>query len=604
MPKLRRRGRTAAQPSDAARAREAAGALRAKVLDDYLRAADFSVAAADAAAALMGVSRSQLYRVLARYSAAATLETATPRVSDGGRGKGRLDPVVEAAAQLALTDCFFVPPGESAARTHKKLIGALRHPEVTKPGGVAAAMAAIREGRAPGPPPPGSAPEPVPIALRTLRRRAAARPESDFLIRNHGITEAKRLIAPILGKTPTTFAPLERVQLDHARLDVLLRADLYGSTPLTAWITALIDEYCRGLLGWYIGFEEPSALTVALAIQHALTDKRPAAHALDPRFRNPLIGIPRTLLHDRAKEFDTVGFRLGCKLAGIELLDSTPGYMPHLRGMIERFNNTCANLAKSLPGAKGANTKEAAAARDHHEPTLRIEHVRQLFEIFIAGDYNLQPVGDNPPPAVVFEGAMGALVAPFRSWSDQRRHDFFVSFLPHKDPTLGRHGLKWDLTYWDPKLASTYAREGGIEISCRRDPRHRHVLYVPKDEAGRTFRTVPATGGIDTPEKADHEIAALKAGRSAAKRGADPDAAYRAAAMILGVSADAEAEKKGAAQISRAAKRAEKKRLAAADSPPPTPAPKPAQEEEAQSFGRVLKFDQTKRSSRWSPDTW
>jgi putative transposase len=118
-------------------------------------------------------------------------------------------------------------------------------------------------------------------------------------------------------------------QADHTPLDILLiRPDGQTSKP---WLTTVIDDHSRAVAGYFLSFEEPSALHTSLALRQAIWRKE------DPRWI--VCGIPDVLYTDNGSDFTSQHLeQVGADLK-IRLVFSIPG-RPRGRGRIERFFST------------------------------------------------------------------------------------------------------------------------------------------------------------------------------------------------------------------------------------------------------------------------
>jgi putative transposase len=118
-------------------------------------------------------------------------------------------------------------------------------------------------------------------------------------------------------------------QADHTPLDILLmRPDGATAKP---WLTTVIDDYSRAVAGYFLSFEDPSALHTSLALRQAIWRKQ------DPRWI--VCGIPEVLYTDNGSDFTSQHLEhVGADLK-IRLVFSIPG-KPRGRGRIERFFST------------------------------------------------------------------------------------------------------------------------------------------------------------------------------------------------------------------------------------------------------------------------
>lgn len=118
-------------------------------------------------------------------------------------------------------------------------------------------------------------------------------------------------------------------QADHTPLDILLvRPDGKATKP---WLTVVIDDYSRAVAGYFLSFEDPSALHTSLALRQAVWRKE------DSRWM--VCGIPDVLYTDNGSDFASNHLeQVGADLK-IRLIFSLPG-KPRGRGRIERFFST------------------------------------------------------------------------------------------------------------------------------------------------------------------------------------------------------------------------------------------------------------------------
>lgn len=162
----------------------------------------------------------------------------------------------------------------------------------------------------------------------------------------------------VLGGAIAT-APLQRVELDHTRLDVMVLDDTTLLPLGRPWLAIAIDAYTRCILGFSIGFEPPCASTVAQCLRSALTPKQ----TLLASIKNILnfwdcFGLMETLVLDQAMEnhaefIDQMALRLG-----IEIL-YCPRKTPWFKARIERFLGTFShNVCHKLSGTTFSNVLE------------------------------------------------------------------------------------------------------------------------------------------------------------------------------------------------------------------------------------------------------
>ncbi|GHO88189.1 Mu transposase C-terminal domain-containing protein [Dictyobacter formicarum] len=145
----------------------------------------------------------------------------------------------------------------------------------------------------------------------------------------------------------TASAPNEVWQADHSLLPILVRNE--QGKPARPWLTIILDDYSRGVPGYYLGFASPTALQTALTLHQAIW------HKADARWH--LCGIPTRFYTDNGSDFTSHHLEQVAADLKIELVFSWPGH-PRGRGKIERFFQTVEQmLLPHLPGFEGANGK-------------------------------------------------------------------------------------------------------------------------------------------------------------------------------------------------------------------------------------------------------
>lgn len=113
--------------------------------------------------------------------------------------------------------------------------------------------------------------------------------------------------------------PLGRVEIDHTRMDIIV-VDGQDHLPLgRPTITYCLDTTTRYPLGFYIGFDPPSYLTVMECLHHALLPKGDVRTQYDTQHEWLACGIPLVLVIDNGKEFIGQDLEDACNALGIEL---------------------------------------------------------------------------------------------------------------------------------------------------------------------------------------------------------------------------------------------------------------------------------------------
>ncbi len=115
-------------------------------------------------------------------------------------------------------------------------------------------------------------------------------------------------------------------QADHTLLDIWIKDE--KEQPQRPWLTVIMDDYSRGIAGYFLSFSAPSAIQTALALRQAIWRKQDANWQI--------CGIPKVLYTDHGSDFTSQHIEQVCLDLKIQLIFSQVG-QPRGRGKIERF---------------------------------------------------------------------------------------------------------------------------------------------------------------------------------------------------------------------------------------------------------------------------
>lgn len=161
-------------------------------------------------------------------------------------------------------------------------------------------------------------------------------------------------IRPLLSTATTqALGPGSRYEIDATIADIILVADHDRNQPVgRPTIYVVIDVFSRFIVGWYIGFENPSYVAAIQALHLALTDKNHIFNDLEIDTGNltwPASGLPEAILADR-------GELQGHQIEGLESshkirIENTPPYRGDAKGIVERrFRTLQAEFKGYAPG--------------------------------------------------------------------------------------------------------------------------------------------------------------------------------------------------------------------------------------------------------------
>lgn len=315
----------------------------------------------------------------------------------------------------------------------------------------------------------------------------------------------------ITRSTPGTLEAreaLELVQIDHTLADVIVVDSRHRRPIARPWLSVAIDVATRCVIGVHVSLEAPSALSVALCLEHACLPKdRPGA---TPRSEAPWMtfGLPKRIHVDNGREFHGAALQRGCSEYGIAL-SYRPVARPHFGGHIERLIGTLMGRVHLLPGMTDASPAARGGYDPEQEARLTLPEFSEWLCLEIAGRYHHtvhRMLGTTPAAAwanSVATGVMPALPAD--------AEHFLISFLPVTRRRLQRNGIHFErIRYWADVLpAIAQPRE---QLIVRYDPRDLSRLYVMGSD--KHYHAVPYANVTRPPislSELRHAFAALRA---------------------------------------------------------------------------------------------
>jgi putative transposase len=242
--------------------------------------------------------------------------------------------------------------------------------------------------------------------LRLLRRMIHSISAYDLYAAREGKESANNKFRGVHSHR-ITKGPLERAEIDHTRLDLMLLDDS-GLPVGRPWLTTCIDDYSRCILGIVIGFEPPSFHTVAQCLKSAILPKTYLKEKY-PTVKNdwPAFGIMRELVVDNGQEFHSTSLENACLSLGIEI-HYAPRKNGAFKGKIERFQKTLNNdLAHPNPGTTFGNILDRGEYDPEKHAVISLKIFNTILHKWIADVYHQKPHRTlNTSPYLFWKGSI------------------------------------------------------------------------------------------------------------------------------------------------------------------------------------------------------
>jgi putative transposase len=339
-----------------------------------------------------------------------------PYKPGGGRGKSRLEPAVEQIVLQTIEEHFLTRQQRTIQSTAAEVAG----------GVVKRSCGRHMRAR---------------FGLGSLPCRCAS-----VWRAGHG-KAARDRFEPCPGSLDEAQRPLDFVQIDHTKLDVIV-VDEQQRLPIgRPWITLAIDVYSRMVLGFYISLDPPGAIGTGQCIAHAALPKEAwlAKRGIDGSW--PCWGFPARIHLDNAKEFHGEMLRRACEQYGITL-EYRPVAQPHMGAHIERLLGTLLRALHELPGATFSNPGERGNYDSQARAVMTLGELERWLTEYIVGVYHAKRhrgIGTSPLQrwtSGVFgdahDGGSGVIDRP----ADEER--IRLDFLPFVERTVQAYGISID----------------------------------------------------------------------------------------------------------------------------------------------------------------
>jgi putative transposase len=228
--------------------------------------------ARDAADAL-GLSVRQVFALVKRFRTGEGLVTdMAPSRSSGGKGRSRLTPAIEQLIAEVIRSHYLKKQKLSTAAVYREI----RRQALLK---------GLR-----------------PPALNSIRARID-KIEPTFAVTRRKGKKAARRLRSAGGVAPEVSTILERVEMDHTKMDVMVVDDVRREPIGRPYLTLAIDDFSRCILGMLVSLEAPSATSVALCLVHAVSEKRAWLERLGLEVDWQMYGKPARLYVDNGADF-------------------------------------------------------------------------------------------------------------------------------------------------------------------------------------------------------------------------------------------------------------------------------------------------------------
>jgi putative transposase len=312
-----------------------------------------------------------------------------------------------------------------------------------------------------------------PPSMKALRARVSARSLRERMQAREGAEAAGdnfRLVKVGLR----TERPLQVVQIDHTKVDIMLVDDVTRSCIGRPWLTLVLDVHTRTVLGLYLSLDAPCATSAALAVAQAVLPKTDwlADRAIELSWA--VYGLPEIIHVDNGREFHSRAFERGCQQHGIRI-EYRPPATPRFGGHIERLMGTLMGRVHAFPGSTSSNVVARGAYDAEARAVLSFREFERILALEVLGPYHneIHSSLGRSPAAAWADGISGMNL---RSPADIT--GLLRDFLPFEERVVRRDGVRlFGIVYLDGALAHLVDHGPG-KLRVKYDPRDLSAVFV------------------------------------------------------------------------------------------------------------------------------
>lgn len=184
---------------------------------------------------------------------------------------------------------------------------------------------------------------------------------------------------------------LERAEIDHTPLDIFV-VDDNREVLGRAYLTVVVDKKTKAILGFNLGFDGPSTISVLRALKHAVSPKTYLRDKF-PEVENgwPMFGLIELLAMDNGSEFHAPAFKMTVlDMAIAREFAYMPMGKPFFKGQVEHIQGYMnRSIASGQPGATKSHHWQRNKERPPEEYAVHtLDSLHKMLHIWICDVYH------------------------------------------------------------------------------------------------------------------------------------------------------------------------------------------------------------------------
>ena len=287
---------------------------------------------------------------------------------------------------------------------------------------------------------------------------------------------------------------LERVEIDHTPCDVFV-VDDKGETLGRAYLTVVIDKKTKVILGFNLGFEGPSIMSVLRALKHAVSPKSYLREKFPEVVSDwPMFGLIELLAMDNGSELHATPLKITIMdMDIVREMVYMPRAKPFFKGLVENKQGILnRGISSGQPGATMSHFWQRNKDRKPEEYAVHtLESLHRMMHIWVCDIYH-QTVNKELKTTPYKAWMEATTLMPVRLPPNRERLDL-VCTLPITRK-LQAYGVEvcYLRTFMNEeldRLRRRYTHEGSITLEVRYKPYKLDKIWV-KDPDKQTWFVV------------------------------------------------------------------------------------------------------------------
>jgi putative transposase len=340
------------------------------------------------------------------------------------------------------------------------------------------------------------------ISYTAFNKRIKSLPPYQAAVARHGKFIADQWFSYCSSHIPPTRI-LERVEIDHTPLDLILIDDELLIPLGRPYLTLLVDVFSGCALGFHLSYKCPSYVSAAKAISHAIKPK--SLDSIDIKLQNdwPCYGKIENLVVDNGAEFWSKSLEHACQSTGINI-QYNPVRKPWLKPFVERFFGMInQSFLSELPGKTFSNILAKEDYKPEKDAIMRFSTFVEEFHRWIVDVYH-QESDSRDTRIPIRQWKIGFDVYPPLQMNNDEAERFSVLMYISDERTLTRNGFKFEELMYDSTALADYRKhypqtKETIKKIIKVDPDDISKIYVYLEELNG-YLEVPCTDPTGYPK--------------------------------------------------------------------------------------------------------